>query len=334
VRIAIDVMGGDLAPAAPLEAARMAAERFPEVRLILVGPAAEIRSRLGGDAGRFDVADAPDVIAAGEEPAQAVRRKPRASIPVGADLVRRGEADAFVSAGNTGALMAAAYLALGTVGAVRRPALATVLPTWDGKGFLMLDLGAQVDCTAQHLVQFAVMGAVFMEQVASRPRPRVALLNIGSESGKGSRAVREAYELLERAGLNFVGNVEARDLFDGPADVVVCDGFVGNAVLKAVEGTALGIFRLLREEVRSSRRAALGMALARSSLQRIRRRLDYAEYGGAPLLGLSRVVIKCHGSSDARAVANGIGVAVRTVQQRMVDRIADHLTAAGEVLKL
>ena len=333
MRIAVDVMGGDLAPAAPLEAVQAAAVRFPQVRFALLGPAAEIRARLGAAASRFDLVDAPEVIAADEPPAQAVRRKTRASIPIGVELLRRGEADALVSAGNTGALMAAGALTLGMIAGVRRPALATQLPTWDGRGFLMLDLGAQVDCTAEHLLHFALMGAVFMERVAGRPRPRVALLNVGTERGKGSRTVREAYDLLAAAGVNFTGNVEARDLFDGPADVVVCDGFVGNAVLKTIEGTALGIFRLLRQEVRASRLAALGAWLARGGLRRVRQRLDYGEYGGAPLLGLNGVVIKCHGSSDARALANGIGAAVRALEQEMVGRIADHVAAAGKVLK-
>ncbi|HEX6988412.1 MAG TPA: phosphate acyltransferase PlsX [Bacillota bacterium] len=333
MRIALDVMGGDLAPAAPLEAARSAAARFPQARFLLVGPEAEIRAGLGGDAERFDVIDAPEVIRVDEPPAQAVRRKPGASIPVGVDLVRQGQADALVSAGNTGALMVAATLELGTIPGVRRPALATMLPTWDGRGLLMLDLGAQVDCAAEHLVQFAVMGAVFMERVRGLTGPRVALLSIGAEAAKGSRAVREAHELLAASDLNFVGNVEARDLFAGPADVVVCDGFVGNAVLKAIEGTALGIFRLLRQEIQASRLTALGALLARSGLRRVRRRLDYAEYGGAPLLGVNGVVVKCHGSSDARAVANGIGAAVRAVEQGMIARIADHMDKSGKVLK-
>lgn len=333
MRIAIDAMGGDHAPVAPLEAARRALDRFPEARFTLVGPITAIQERLGPDAGRFQLVDAPEVIGADESPAQAFRRKPRASIPVGAGLVRDGEADAFVSAGNTGALMVAGSLVLGMIDGVRRPALATMLPTWDGRGFLMLDLGAQVDCSAEHLLQFAVMGAVYMERVESRPRPRIGLLNIGSESGKGNRAVREAFDLLAAADLNFVGNVEARDVFDGPADVVVCDGFVGNAVLKAIEGTALGIFRQLRQEARSSPLTALGVLLARGGFLRLRQRLDYGEYGGAPLLGLNGVVVKCHGSSDARAIVNGIGAAVRALEQDMVSRIADHVAATGKVLK-
>lgn len=325
-------MGGDQAPAAPLAAARAAAASLPGVRLVLVGPEAAIRDALGPDAAGCEIVDAPEVIGADEPPAQAVRRKRRASIPMGIELVREGRVDAFVSAGNTGALMVAGTLAVGTIAGVRRPALATMLPTWDGAGFLMLDLGAQVDCTGEHLTQFAIMGAVYVERVVGRPRPRVALLSIGTEPAKGNRAVREAHDALAASSLRFIGNVEARDLFDGVADVVVCDGFVGNAVLKAVEGTALGLFRLIRAEARSSPLTAVGAWLAKPGLRRVRRRLDYAEYGGAPLLGLRGVVVKCHGSSNARAIGNGIAAAVRALKEDMIRRIAEHVAAAGEAV--
>lgn len=336
MKIAVDMTGGDHSPSAPIQAVVQAARELPEVEFLIVGPEPAMTNLLEQHGGRglgIHVIDAPDVIGPDESPAQAVRRKPHSSINVGINLVRAGTADAFLSAGNTGALMVAGTLQLGMLPGVRRPALAAMLPTRDGRGFLLLDLGAQVDCNAEHLVQFAVMGSVYLERVLGVESPRVALLSLGTEPAKGNRAVREAHEALLNSALQFVGNVEARDLFDRVADVVVCDGFVGNAVLKTIEGTAFGLFRLLRAEVNRNFLSSVGAWLARDALLRVRARLDYTEYGGAPLLGLAGVVVKSHGSSNVRALRNGITVAVQAVKEQVISRTAEGIAAAGRTLQ-
>lgn len=329
MRIAVDAAGGDHAPRAPVEAALAAAARG-DCQVVLVGPAAAVRPLLPSEVRGVELVDAPEVIAADEQPARAIRRKRRSSVVVAVELLRRGEVDGFVSAGDTGALVVAGKWVLDTLPGVRRPALATLLPTLDGRGLLFLDVGAQVDCDPEDLYQFAVMGAVFAEQVLGRRPPRVGLLNIGSEARKGSRLAREAFKRLRHADLAFAGNVEARDLLLGQADVVVADGFVGNLVLKAVEGTAMTLFRLLRQELGGDPRGRLGGLLARPALRRVRERFDYREYGGAPLLGLGGVVVKCHGSSDARAIAAGIRVAVEMVRGRVLPRIAAAWSGEGD----
>ncbi|HEY8552467.1 MAG TPA: phosphate acyltransferase PlsX [Thermaerobacter sp.] len=327
-RVAVDVMGGDRAPAAPVAAGLEATRRWP-VEILWVGPAeqvaAELRRQGVGSPYPGRIVPASQVIEPGDPPVAALRRKPDSSIAVGIRLVRAGEADAFVSAGSTGALMAAGKLLLGTLPGIARPALAAVLPTLDGRGFLMLDLGASAEAEPEHLVHYAVMGVVYAREVLGRPAPRVALLNIGSEAGKGNRLYREAHERLARSGLDFAGNVEARELFAGPADVVVCDGFTGNVALKAMEGVGEACWKLLKAEVARRPLARLAAVLLRPVLLRVRRRLDYGEYGAALFLGLDGLVFKCHGSSDARAIANGIGAAVRACQGRLLHRIGESI---------
>lgn len=321
MRIAVDAAGGDHAPRAPVEAALRAAAGG-ECQVVLVGPEAAVRPLLPAGSRGVELVDAPEVIAPEEQPALAVRRKRRSSVVVGMELLRAGRVDAFVSAGDTGALVVAGKWLLDTLPGVRRPALATVLPTLDGRGLLLLDVGAQVDCQPEDLYRFAVMGAVFAERVLGRRPPRVGLLNVGSEARKGSHLAREAHALLAAGPLTFVGNVEARDLFAAPADVVVADGFVGNLVLKTIEGTAMALMRVLREELGRDARGRLGGLLARPAFRRVRARFDYGEYGGAPLLGLAGAVVKCHGSSDARAIASGIRVAAEMVRGQVLARIA------------
>lgn len=335
IRIAVDAMGGDFAPEAPV-AAVVAASRdaaFADVDLMLMGPQAQLSALLQhhGAGERITILDTPEVIDGDEPGAQAIRRKKRSALVKGPALVAAGEADAFLSAGNTGALMVSSKLQLGMIEGVQRPALAALLPTWDGRNFLMLDLGAQPECDAENLVQFALMGAVHAERVLGRPQPRIGLLNIGAEASKGTRAVREAYELLQQTPLNFAGNVEGRDLLNGDVDVLVADGFAGNIALKTVEGTALGMFRLFKEAARSSPLAAVGAMLARGAFLQIRKQMDYSEYGGAPLLGLQGVVIKCHGSSNQYAIQNGLRVAVDAVRERIVDQIAADVAALGRM---
>jgi len=326
LRIALDAMGGDRAPEAPLEGARLALAQDAALEVVVVGPEAGLRERIRHPRLHFE--DAPDVIGTDESPVAAVRRKPHASLVRATALLKSGEVDGLVSAGSTGAMMAAGLLLLGRLAGVERPALTAVLPTRDGRGVLLLDVGANTEARAPQLLQFAWMGVHYAEHVLGRPTPRVALLNIGVEANKGPTAVRAAYhELKTRNALHFVGNVESRDLLEGVADVVVTDGFVGNVVLKAVEGTALGMMRQIGAALSSGARAKLGGLLARPALMAVRRAMDYEEVGGVPLLGLDGVVIKAHGASGPRAFANAIHRAVEQARHHVGALIAESLAA-------
>ena len=330
MRVALDAMGGDHAPREIVAGAADAA-RDLGVEVILVGPADRLREELQRVNGRgLRVVDAPEVIGMAEAPAMALRRKRRSSIGVALDLVRRGEADAMVSAGNTGAVMASALLTLRPIEGIDRPAIAAVLPTLRGR-VIMLDAGANVDCRPKHLLQFAVMGSVYAARVLGVATPRVALLSNGEEDTKGNELVIRAAELLRRSGLRFIGNVEGRGVFAGDADVVVCDGFVGNVVLKFGGGLALGIFRLLREELSRGLLVKLGVALARPRLRALALRLDHTEYGGAPLLGVDGICIVSHGSSKARAIRNAVALAAESVRARMVDAIRADVAHLAEL---
>jgi len=324
-RVAVDAMGGDHAPREVVQGAVQAA-RDLDVEVILVGPTRILEAEVRALEAERDVRieEAPDVIGMAEAPAMALRRKRRASIPVAVELVRRGEADAMVSAGNTGAAMAAALLGLGRIEGIDRPAIAAVLPTTRGRAILV-DVGANVDCRPKHLLQFAVMGSVYAARVLGVASPRVGVLSNGAEETKGNELVIRAAELLRASGLRFIGNVEGREFFDHSADVVVCDGFVGNVVLKFGEGLALGIFALLREELRRTVRVKLGAALALPGLRAVRRRMDYTEYGGAPLLGVNGVCIIGHGSSKAKAMRAAVALAVDTVRAGMVAAIREEV---------
>jgi glycerol-3-phosphate acyltransferase PlsX len=322
MRVAVDAMGGDHAPREIVAGAVLAARELG-VEVILAGPpervTAELRAHRAADL-PVRVEEAPEVIEMAEAPAMALRRKRRASVVVAVDLVRRGTADAMVSAGNTGAAMAAALLTLGRIEGIDRPAIAAVLPTVHGRA-IMLDVGANVDCRPKHLLHFALMGSVYASRVLGIAAPRVGLLSNGAEETKGNEVVIRAAELLRRSGLQFVGNVEGREFFDGGADVLVCDGFVGNVVLKFGEGLALGIFTLLREELSRGVLVRLGVALARPRLRALARRMDHAEYGGAPLLGVNGVCIISHGSATARAIRNAVALASESVRSGIVEAI-------------
>jgi len=330
-------MGGDHAPAAPIGGALEALADLP-VELIVVGPETELRQQFAAmrphgrrqpDALRF--VHAPDVIAMDDHPITALRTKRHASIPVGLDLVARGEADAFVTAGNTGAAMAAAVLRLKRLEGIDRPALATPFPTPRG-ACLLLDVGANADARAHNLVQFASMGAVYAERVLGIRDPRVALLNIGEEESKGNLLVQEAYRRLKEAPFHFIGNIEGKDLPAGAADVVVTDGFVGNVLIKFAEGASSAIVQAIRSELRASWwTSLLGLALT-PAFHRVRRRMDYAEFGGAPLLGINGVCIIAHGRSNPRAIRNAIRVAAESVNGALVDRIRAGVATVGEPL--
>lgn len=303
-------MGGDRAPEAVVEGAVQAAREFG-IHVILVGDREILRDLLK----RHSSADLPvavkhasEVVGMHESPAVAVRRKRDSSIRVAFDLVKNGEARAAVSAGNSGAAMAVAMLVLRLLPGVDRPAIAAVLPTLGGSTVL-LDVGANVDCKPVHLVQFAIMGAVFSHYVLGVERPRVGVLSNGEEESKGTELTRSAHQALKHSSLNYLGYVEGRDIFQGNADVVVCDGFTGNAVLKASEGLASAIGSMLKEELSRGPLRKVGYLLARGAFHALKQRMDYAEIGGAPLLGVNGVGIVAHGSSDARAIKNAIRVA-------------------------
>lgn len=323
-RIVLDAMGGDQAPGEIVAGALMAAGGLG-VELILVGREAAIQEELRGtgDVPRLRIVDARDVIEMDEHATDAVRGKPDASINVGLALVKAGEADAFVTAGNTGAAMAASLLTLGRVRGIGRPALATVFPSQTGGQTVFLDVGANADCRPIHLVQFAHMGAAYMERMFGITRPRVALLSIGEEETKGNQLVIEVHEALRHSRLNFVGNIEGKDLSRGHADVVVMDGFTGNVVIKTVEGIADLIFNEVRNAVELTpwNRAA-GLILY-SELRKTKRRLDYAEYGGAHLLGVDGISVIAHGRSNARAVFNAVRAARDGVQNGVLDVIRE-----------
>lgn len=325
MRIVLDTMGGDKAPDEVVKGG-MAAARDLGVQVVLVGPQPEIERILGGSSlPGLHIVHAPEVIGTDESPVQALRRKPKSSLAVGFGLLRDGQADALVSAGNTGALMAGALLALGSVEGMRRPALCADVPVLSGGHVTILDVGANVDARPEDLYQYAVAGDLYRRHLDPNRVPRVGLLNIGGEAAKGNELTRAAYPMLQQGPFHFVGNIEARDVPQGPADVLVCDGFVGNIVLKLYEGLGLGLFRLLRQELSANWRGRVGGLIARPVFRSLARRVDYEEVGGAPLFGPRGAVIKCHGASGARSITNGIAVARNFVAQGFVAELEAHL---------
>jgi len=309
MKIALDAMGGDDAPASIVAGAVQAAKAYG-IGIILVGEESAVRrevARHGGQDLPLSIVHAPQTVAMHESPSSVIRKKRNSSIWVATDLVKQGKASAVISAGNTGAAMATALFLLGPLRGVERPAIMTVLPTLKGVS-LLLDVGANVDCKPHHLLQFAVMGHVYAERILGKPKPRIGLLSIGEEDTKGNEQTKEAFKMLKESPFNFIGNVEGRDVYLGSADVVVCDGFVGNIALKISEGLADTLLKLLKREISRNMLGKLGYLLLRPSLANFQRRIDYAEYGGAPLLGVNGVCIICHGRSSARAIKNAIKV--------------------------
>ena len=306
-KIAVDAMGGDYAPQAIVEGVNQALADFSDIEVQLYGDEAKIKKYLTATE-RVSIIHADEKIDSDDEPTRAIRKKKNASMVLAAKAVKEGEADAVLSAGNTGALLAAGFFIVGRIKNIDRPGLMSTLPTVDGKGFDMLDLGANAENTAQHLHQYAVLGAFYAKNVRGIAQPRVGLLNNGTESSKGDPLRKETYELLAAdESLNFIGNVEARDLMNGVADVVVADGFTGNAVLKSIEGTAMGIMGLLKTAITSGGlRAKLGALLLKDSLRSLKKQLNYSDVGGAVLFGVKAPVVKTHGSSDAKAVYSTI----------------------------
>ncbi|GIL04634.1 phosphate acyltransferase PlsX [Betaproteobacteria bacterium PRO7] len=323
VRIAIDCMGGDHGLDVTVPAALGFARAEPDAALLLVGRSAEIEARLAaaGDLrSRIEVVHAEEVVGMDEPPAQALRGKRNSSMRVAVNLVKDGRADACVSAGNTGALMAISRFVLKTLDGIDRPAIATVIPNQTGGVTTMLDLGANVDCTPEHLFQFALLGAALVAAVEEKERPSIGLLNIGEEVIKGNEVVKQAAELLRASSVNFYGNVEGNDIFKGTTDVVVCDGFVGNVALKTSEGLAQMLGGFVKEEFTRNVFSKLAALVALPVLKRFKRRVDHRRYNGASLLGLRGIVIKSHGSADVYAFECAIRRGFEAARHRLLDR--------------
>jgi glycerol-3-phosphate acyltransferase PlsX len=329
--IAVDAMGGDFAPRNIVDGALAAVPHF-DLGVALVGAPSAIDRELArhpfADRSRIRVVDAPDLVAMDEAATAALRRKPGASIKVAADLVARGEASALVSAGHTGATVMAAHGAFGMLPGVDRPALATTIPTRRSAAVL-LDVGASAECRPSHLLQFAVMGSVYARVAFGLESPRVGLLSTGVEESKGNELTREAHRLLKASPLAFIGNVEARDVYSGVADVIVCDGFTGNVALKISEGLVEVAEELLGEELSSTFTTRVGSLLTRRALRHFRRRVDYSEYGGAPLVGVAGVTVVGHGRSSAKAVRNAVAMAYRTAAGRFIERVERDIAVVG-----
>jgi len=326
--IALDAMGSDRAPRPEIEGAIHAARSYG-VRVLLVGPEATIKAELDRHSSAFrlpiEIVHASQVITMEDKAVQAVRAKRDSSMRVGLRLVREGRAAGFVTAGNTGAAMASAKMVLGALQGVDRPALAAVFPTAPGTAAILLDVGANVDCKPHNLEQFAVMGEIYFRSIFGRSRsgsrPRVGLLSIGEEETKGNELTRESFQLLKLLPLNFVGNVEGRDLFNGHVDVIVADGFVGNVALKISEGVANLVRTVLKESLKATISRQVGYMLSRSAFSDFKKRIDHTEYGGAPLLGVKGVCIITHGSSNANAIKNAIRVAAEVSERHINDTI-------------
>ena len=322
VRICIDAMGGDHAPGVPIDGAIQAAREFG-VSVVLVGIEEDIKKHIDACDIRglsIEIVHAPEVIGMDEDVLSAIRKKRGSSIRIGVTLVKEGKVDGFVSAGNTGAIMATMKTVVGSIEGVDRPALATLVPTQKSHAVL-IDVGANVNCKPRHLEQFAIMGSIYAREILGIKNPRVGLMSVGEEEGKGNDLTKEVFKTLKDADLNFVGNAEGRDVYAGNMDVIVCDGFTGNVILKVSESLIEAVQVLLRHEIEKHILCKFGYFLTRPALATFKKRLDYSEYGGAPLLGIKGVCMICHGRSPAKAIKNAIRVAGEFIELRIDERI-------------
>jgi len=337
MKIALDAMGGDKAPGIPVEGAIEALELLRgDLEVILVGNEELIQKLLDQKAyknKRLSVVNASEVVDMAESPTSALKKKRDSSISVGLRLQKEGDADAFVSAGNTGAVMANSLLTLKRIKGIERPAIVTIFPSRT-KPVVLLDAGANVDSKPHHLLQFALMGSIYAQQILRRENPRVGLLNIGEEEEKGNDLTKASYQVLKNSPLNFIGNAEGRDILEGAADVVVCDGFVGNVVLKFSESIISLINSIIRTEIEKSVIRRIGAILMKGAYRNVHRTLDYAEYGGAPLLGINGVSVICHGGSSAKAIRNAINVAKMTVERQVNQTIRSQLPRLANESKI
>jgi len=323
MRIFVDAMGGDNAPEAPCRGAIEALRKYPDLEVILAGVLSEMEPWLtdcDDVKSRMTLVDAPEIITNHESPVMGIRTKKDSATVKGMLAVRDGEADGFVSAGSTGAVLAGGMFKLGRIPGIERPALAPLMP--NGKGsFLLIDCGANVDCKPEYLVQFGLMGSAYMKGVLNMENPRVGLINIGAEAEKGNALVKETYPLMEKASYNFVGNVEARDITGDVADVLVADGFSGNLVLKFMEGVVGTLLGIIKKELMADTRCKIGALISKPAFRRVKKNLDYTEIGGAPLLGVKGAVVKAHGSDNAHAFACAIGQAIKMINGKVVETI-------------
>jgi glycerol-3-phosphate acyltransferase PlsX len=326
MKIALDAMGGDFAPEMPVAGAIEAVNEY-DVEVILVGDTERINEYLKNNhypQHKISISHASEVVQMNELPATAIRRKQDSSIRKTVELVKNKEAEACVSAGHSGVMMAMSFFVLGKLPNVDRPAIATVMPSLSGH-FVILDVGANVDCKPKNLLQFSYMGNAYFTAILGKPSPKIALLSIGEEDTKGNEQTREAFKLLKRTDLNFIGNIEGKDIFTSVADVVVCDGFVGNIVLKVSEGFADTMTKMLKREIAAISTGKIGYLMIKPALRLFKKRIDYSEYGGAPLLGINGTSIVCHGRSTAMALKNAIRVAMEMSKQKVHEKIADSL---------
>lgn len=326
MRLVLDAMGSDSAPAVEVEGALQASAEI-DAEIILVGQQKALEAELAKHklpAGKISIVDAHEIIEMHESPAQACRQKQNSSIMVGTRLIREGKGDAFVSAGNSGAVMTAGLMNLKRLSGVSRPAIATLLPTLNGV-CLLIDAGANVDCKPRHLLQFAIMGDIYSRYILDKLNPSIGLLSIGEEDTKGNELTEAAFSLIKKTSLNFAGNIEGRDIIKGKADVVVCDGFVGNVVLKFAEGLSESLFHLIKAEIEKKLIRKVGALLIKPAFKEIMKRLDYAEYGGAPLLGLNGVCIIGHGASNSKAIKNALKVSYESVKNDINQHLKEEI---------
>ncbi|KRQ86949.1 Phosphate acyltransferase [Caloramator mitchellensis] len=329
MKIIFDAMGGDNAPFEIVKGALMAVKEYG-IRALLVGDkekVSEIIQKIGFDENdKIEIVHASEVITNDESPTMAIRRKKDSSMVKGLKMLREGEADAFISAGSTGALLAGGLFVVGRINGIDRPALAPVIPGEKG-AFMLLDAGANAECKPKNILQFGIMGDIYSRKVLGKINPKIGIINIGAEEEKGTEFIKESYNLLKNSNMNFIGNIEAREIPKGECDVVLADGFVGNVVLKLFEGVASTIFDILKKEIYSSLRNKIGGIFLKPVFKKFKRDFDYAEHGGAILIGIKGYVIKAHGSSDAKAIKNAAGQAIRCIEGKIIE------TIENEVLK-
>ncbi len=333
MKIILDGMGGDNAPEAIVEGAVLASREM-EHHILIIGQEEKIQSELKNhryDEDKISVINATEIISNDEAPVRAVRSKKDSSIVKGINMVKHGEGDIFISAGSTGALLAGGLFILGRVQGIDRPALASIYPIIGGVPSLLVDAGANADCKPNNLLEFGMMGSIYMEKVLGREKPRVGLVNIGAEAAKGSTLTKAAYDLLEQSHLNFTGNVEAREVPKGACDVIVTDGFTGNVLLKLTEGLAWNILQVIKQRFTDGMKAKLGAALLLDKIKGLKKEFDYSEYGGAPILGVRGPIVKMHGSSNANAVKNTILKGIPYVSERVVDTIQNSVLEIEEI---
>lgn len=337
VKVVVDAMGGDYAPQEPVKAAVEAVTERKDIQVILTGPEDEVHAQLAKypdyPKDRIQVVSATEVIQTAEPPVMAIQKKKDSSLVVGLKMVKCQEADAFVSCGSTGAILVGGQVLVGRLKGVERPPLAPLIPTEKGVS-LLIDCGATVDARSSHLVQFAKMGSIYMENVVGIKNPKVAIVNIGAEEEKGNALVKETFPLLKACpGINFIGSIEARDIPSGYADVVVCEAFVGNVILKLYEGLAGTLMKKIKGGLMSSFRSKLGALLIKPALKKTLKSFDVTEHGGAPLLGLKGLVVKCHGSARSIEIKNGIFQCVQFKQQRINEKIGEHILEMADTSK-